>query len=92
MSRLPSTGASLRSVADTATETFVVRSVADKFKITVAGTGTGTVQPVLQNGSETHQAYTVSDDTIVLDIPNLKSIKITASGGAIEAQIFGYQD
>ena len=92
MSRLPSTGQSLRTVVSGATETFDVRTGSDKLKISVLGAGTGSVQPVFQNASEAHQAYTVSDDTIVLDIPNLKSIKVTASGGDVYAQIFGYQE
>lgn len=84
--------AKFQDVADTATVEFIAHRAADEARIAIVGTGTGTVQPVLQGGNEDHQSYTVSDDSIILVIPALEAVKITATGGAVKAQVVFYQE
>lgn len=84
--------AKFQNVADTATVEFKAHKAADEARIAIVGTGTGTVQPVLQGGNEEHQSYTVSDDSIILTIPSLEAVKITAASGAIKAQVVFYQE
>jgi len=79
-----------QTVASAATGTFTVDAACDTYRVQVFGAGSGSVQPFI-NGSSDFEAYTVTDTGIVLEISGVEKFEITASGGDITAQVFGYR-
>ena len=79
-----------QAILDTASGTFTIDAPCDHFRVQVFGAGSGSVQPYI-NGSSDFEAYTISDTARTLYISGVEKFVITASGGAITAQVFGFR-